>query len=700
MKQKINRFLAVTLALCFVLGSSLAVSAEIPYESYTYWSEVSEDRKEVYNRPMYEANFTLNADSLGVENFEKISDICTDRHDNLYILDSTSRVVVLDPSYELIREIGLINGTESYNEASGIYVYKDGTIYISDTEGHRVLHITAAGELIESITVPDSVLIPEDFEFRPTKVVIDDHDYLYVLSDGSFYGALMYSPEKSFLGFYGANKVTSTVSDVINNVLARVFPNNARKGNTAQRLPYCFVDLDIDDEGFIYTCNGYTDNRSLKGQIRRLSPGMGKNIYSSAGVNFVDTDINKTYNNGAVSKQDILDIEIDSNGFVYGLESAFGKVFLYDSKCRILTVFGGGMGFGTQVGNFVNVTALALQQDGSKVLVSDGNTNMITVFEINAFGNKVKELSTLTSKGKYDDVKVGWQEIIEQDSNFQPAYSGLARACLNDGEYKEAMRLAKSGYDRETYAIAFEYVRQDFINRNFAIIFILIIAVVGAFIALIVVSKKKKLVFIRNKNLQFMLSTMIHPSNNFTDLKEKGIGSVGLSIVTVIIFYIVTVLQTLAGGFLFSVYDASSFNSLWVLIRSLGLVVLWIVADWMVCTLLGGKGKLKEIIIVTCYSLWPLIFERCLRLLLTNVLLPSEASFLNILDALAVIYFIIMMVIGLLRIHDFNMSKLIGTSALVILGMAAIIFLLIMIVILFQQFWGFIVTLITELSTI
>ena len=58
---------------------------------------------------------------------------------------------------------------------------------------------------------------------------------------------------------------------------------------------------------------------------------------------------------GSVSKQDIFDIEVDDNGFVYGLESAFGKVFVYDSSCRILSVFGGGMGFGTQVGTFVTV---------------------------------------------------------------------------------------------------------------------------------------------------------------------------------------------------------------------------------------------------------------------------------------------------------------------------------------------------------
>jgi len=200
--------------------------------------------------------------------------------------------------------------------------------------------------------------------------------------------------------------------------------------------------------------------------------------------------------------------------------------------------------------------------------------------------------------------------------------------------------------------------------------------------------------------MRLMFSTMLHPSNCFSDIKEKRKGSISLCVITVILYYLTTILQTLKGGFLFSVYDHASFNSIWVLVRSVGLVVLWIVADWMVCTLLGGKGKFREIIIITCYSLWPLIIEKILRLVFTNVLLPTEASFLNILDTIAIIYFIILMVIGLLKIHDFSMSRLIGTSALAIVGIAAIIFLIIMIVILVQQFWGFICTLVSELLTI
>ena len=58
------------------------------------------------------------------------------------------------------------------------------------------------------------------------------------------------------------------------------------------------------------------------------------------------------------------------------------------------------------------------------------------------------------------------------------------------------------------------------------------------------------------------------------------------------------------------------------------------------------------------------------------------------------------MIVGLLKIHDFSFSRLIGTSILAILGIAAIVFLLIMIIILIQQLCGFVFTLITEIITL
>ena len=58
------------------------------------------------------------------------------------------------------------------------------------------------------------------------------------------------------------------------------------------------------------------------------------------------------------------------------------------------------------------------------------------------------------------------------------------------------------------------------------------------------------------------------------------------------------------------------------------------------------------------------------------------------------------MVIGLQKVHDFSFARLVGTSALSALGIAAIVFLLVMVIILVQQCYGFLVTVAGELLTL
>ena len=701
MKPKLSKLFAATvLVIVMMTEFSTAVFADVPYNSYTYWSDVGEEDKAVGNRQMYGAEALITAKSLGVKDFTEISDIGTDKDGRLYILDSSSRITVTDKNFSLLYEIGKINGTYEYNEAGGLYIERDGTVYICDTKNHRLLHITTDGKLIREIGLPDSPLIPDGFNFLPTAMTTDKDGFLYVLSDGSFYGALLYSPELEFMGFYGANSVKGSLASVLTNIKNKIISNKGKKANSKQNLPYCFVDIAIDDGGFIYTCNGYTDKSGKTGQIRRLSPGTGLNLLSSDDINFADSKQNGEYNNGILTKQDIMDVEVDSHGFIFGLESAYGKVFVYDKNGKKMSVLGGGTGSGTQTGTFVNVSSMALGNDGEKIYVSDKRTNYITAFSVTAFGRLVRAATELTVEGKYDKSKEMWQEALKQDNNYQPAYSGLARISLNEKKYAEAMSLAKTGYDRDTYALAFEYERNRFLNDNFLWIFVLVIVAAVTVITLLIIKSKKHITLIKNREIKIMMSVPVHPVNTFTDIKEKQLGSYALCAVTVLIFYISTVLQTLAGGFMFSVYDSANFNSLWVFVRSVGLVTLWIAADWMVCTLFGGNGKLKEITVVTCYSLWPLIASNFLKLLLTNILLPTESGFLSILDTAAIIYFLILMVIGLLKIHDFSMSRLVGTSVLALVGIAAIVFLIIMVAILVQQFWGFIVTVVSEISTL
>jgi len=703
-KKALCRLFAVILAVCLVAGAMTSVSAAVPVDSYTYWSGVTGSGKSVYTKSMYEVDGLIDPTNLGIEPLAEINAMCKDNNNNIYILEKSSRIVVLDSQYNLVNEIGLINGSISYNDAKGIY-YKNGVIYVCNTamnssEQGNIYMINQAGELLDTITLPESPLIPEDFIFKPTKITIDSNGYMYVVSDGSYYGALLYSPDRTFLGFYGANTVNATVATVFTNISNRLFPNVEKYENSVKKVPFSFVDITVDDEDFIYTSNGYTDNSSpsRKSRIRRLSPGTGENI-----LKLDDSQIFgdvKLLSIDDMHKQDFCDIEVDDQGYMYALDSRYGKIFIYDSLGRVVSVFGGGMRSGDQQGTFLEACSIVLKNNGEQVLVADKRTGFITVFGLNEYGKMVKDLNYHTIEGDYDLVKDGWQQVLNQDANSQLAYSGLANAYLEEEDYENALYYAKLGYDKQTYAIAFENVRKDFISDNFTWIFILLVVLVIGAIAFMFITNKKKIVFVKNPSLNLMLSTAIHPSNCFTDIKEKKLGSLPLCLLLLVLYYVVTVMKTIAGGFMFTNYDPASFNSILVLVRSVGLVVLWIVANWMVSTLLGGKGKMKEIIIVTCYSLQPLILAGVIHIVLSNVLLPVEASFLGILSTLAIIYFAIMLVNGMLKIHDYTMGRFVGTTVLTIIGMAIIVFLLIMLIILIQQFGAFIMTLVSEIITI
>lgn len=701
MLKKTVRFLAVFLIIACLASVAFSVSAatQVPFESYTYWEDIGEERKAVYSRPMYQTEKVIDAFTLGIEAFDTINDVYSDAK-NIYILDNASRIVVLDREYNLVKEIGEIKdkdgNTYNYKNAMSVYVHTDGTLFISDSDNARVLRADIDGNLIDTYKVPVSPLIPKDFVFKPLKSVMDSHGYLYVLSDGSYYGALLYAPDKSFTGFYGANDVTTGIVSALKGIMERVFPNNVKKGASKRKLPYSFVDIVIDSNDFIYTATGKTDKYSREGQIKKLNPGTGNNILDSETVNFVDDKFNTTFDkDGKEIEQDIVGLDVTDNGFVFAVESQFGKVFLYDRSSRMLTSFGGGLGQGNQDGTFVAATALTL--NGDDVVVSDKLKNTVTIFTPTEFGKKVMGLIDITLDGKYLEAEEGWREVIALDRNFQPAYSALARAELTKGNYKEAMELAKDGYDRETYALAFEFYRKDLLEDYFWVLFLLVAVIAAAIIVFYFMVVKKGRRVIKNKQVRLLFSTIAHPFLTFEEIKEKKQGSIIIAAILVVLFYVTAVMQVLCGGFMFTMYDPASFNSLWVLVRSAGLVVLFVISNWMICTLMQGKGTMREISIVTSYSLLPIIVERLIHIVLTNVLLPTEAMFLTGLSAIGIGFSLFLLIVGLMKIHDFEMPRLIGTSVLSVGWMAVLVFLIILVGMLVQQIGGFALTVFLEL---
>lgn len=680
--------------------SAQSTYSEIPVESYTYWEDVGDSgRKAVYTQPLYAVKTVLSSMSLGIETLNGLSSICTDNKGNIYLLDgSSSRLIIIDENYMVLKEINKIkNGSEEleFKGAKDVFVSSNGLIYVCDTENKRVLIFDKDANLKNILTVPNSPLIPENYNFAPICSAVDSSGYVYVLCDGSYYGAILYTPEYEFVGFYGSNKVKNNVTQAISTMFSRLFVNNAKKSVSESVLPYCFVDISIDSNDFIYTATGYTDIDGMRGQIKKLSPGYGTNIIESETVNFADDGSNWTFKPGQMLRQDIGAVAVDEYGFIYCLDTTYGRVYLYDEQCKMLSAFGGGIGTGKQNGLFKQATSIALH--GSDVLVCDSEKKTVTVLCETEYGTSFKTARVKTLSGKYTESKELWEYVLEKDSNCQLAYSGLARAELAEENYSKALEYAKQGYDRDTYDLAFGKVRTEFITRNFTWLLVVGIILIVGVLVFMVISMKKKIEIIKNKKLRLLFETLIHPVETFDVIKYKKQGSILIGAILLVVYYIVTVLVDLCGGFSFTYVDLASYNSFWVFVRSVGIVALWIICNKAVTTLMDGKGKTKDIFIVSTYSLVPTIIGRFVYLIFSNVLVSNEAEFLNIFYWAMIFYTLLLLVIGTIRIHDYGMGKFLGTSLLSVLGMAIVVFLIIMVFILSQQFVGFLATLFLEI---
>ena len=149
-------------------------------------------------------------------------------------------------------------------------------------------------------------------------------------------------------------------------------------------------------------------------------------------------------------------------------------------------------------------------------------------------------------------------------------------------------------------------------------------------------------------------------------------------------------------GFLFKAPSTTSFNSLLVLLQTVGVVLLWTICNWAVCTLQEGKGKMREIFIVTSYSLIPLIISNIVFTLASNVILSSEAAFLNIFVTVMQLFTAFILIVGTIIIHDYSFGRFVGTTLMSILGILIVVFLGIVIVILVQQVVMFVGTVYRE----
>ncbi len=188
-----------------------------------------------------------------------------------------------------------------------------------------------------------------------------------------------------------------------------------------------------------------------------------------------------------------------------------------------------------------------------------------------------------------------------------------------------------------------------------------------------------------------------HPIETIESLKEKKNGSIISATIILLIFTFSEILLTVTKGFIFNTSRIEDFNIFMVLSRSLFMVLLFVVANWALCTLLDGEGRMIDIYISTCYCLIPLVVIRFFEAIASNVLTAGEYVFVSMIALCFNAWFIVLLLFSLKTIHNYTLKKTLFNALMTIVGMAIIFFIIFLFVVLIQQLYIFFATIFTEM---
>ena len=476
-KNSAKKLLILSTAAAASLAMSLTAFADEPYNSYSYdtWDEP------IPSQSGYRVERTINGDGM---DFQLIG--------RYYGADGESEI-----------NIDETTGLSNFMEPGGLFVTTspstgDLTVYLADTENARALRLKIVSEteaeIVTEFTRPDNGLYSNE-TFMPNKILADNAENVYVVVRSVNSGAVQFSSDGSFTGYYGANRVQVTAAVIAQNLWRKIASNEQIEG-MRRNVPVEYANFDMDDDGFIYTV---TETNVETDAVKKLNP---------AGYNIWDNSVGDKYEFGdiisglydatryASYSTRLTDIDIGANGLMNVLDYETGRVFQYDRNARLICIFSTKNSTSDQKGTVTSPNAI--ETVGRRVFLLDGTKNDVTIFVETAFGAYLHNAFELYDQGRYTDAVADWKEVIKRDGCYTMAYIGLGKAALNNEEFTEALDYFKTAYDQDDYDKAFKYARDDFMRENFTA-FVIVILVLIVLLIVRAVLKKKGIKLIKKK---------------------------------------------------------------------------------------------------------------------------------------------------------------------------------------------------------
>ena len=398
--------------------SGVAVDAE-----YIYVADTWNDQVQVFSRATRAHVATIGSGwGDGSDEFKNPTDVTVDTAGSLYVADFVNTRVQQftrsDSTWTYMRTYGvtgvpyLTNGYH-YNNPSGVAIASDGSIYLTEDNGHRLVKLSSDGTPIWTVGaagVKGDWDNSNDRLDNPDDVALDASGRAYVADrwhgrvqiynpDGSYYATVggLDCPGGVAIGpngyLYVANSCNHTVR-IYNTGLVLIATLGTSGEAGADNAHFSSPeDVAVDGNGTIYV----SDRDNHRVQVFNASYAYVRTM-GETGVS--GSDFN--HFNGPNG------LFVDANDRLYVADEWNNRIQVFDKDSNYLTTIGGS--WGSRTGQFGGAHGVAVDSAGN-VYVADYDNHRVQKFalgvpgwkqvNINGFGDRSSRIATLAPFGDH-----------------------------------------------------------------------------------------------------------------------------------------------------------------------------------------------------------------------------------------------------------------------------------------------------------
>lgn len=196
---------------------------------------------------------------------------------------------------------------------------------------------------------------------------------------------------------------------------------------------------------------------------------------------------------------------------------------------------------------------------------------------------------------------------------------------------------------------------------------------------------------------KYAFYTVSHPMDAYYEIRHRERGSVPIAFILVVLFSLSFSINRMAASFIVNDINPLAVDALTELFAVIMLYLLFCVGNWSITCLMEGEGRMKDITTAVGYAMTPMIVCFNIGTVFSQYVTLDEGAFYYIIIALGVAYSLIMMLMGIMQIHNYTLGKTLVTIFLTFVAMFIIIFVVLLFLDLIIQVYSFFYSIYQEL---